>query len=120
MPKKNDPLDDYQKIKNEMVVDQVNEVLRNHPDKYIEKLEEIGFQYFEEEDAEQIEEDNAVPENDRQKRLVLYFEGTDAYSNVKKVRGSGLKFSTSAPFYLYFIISKPIFCYLHPDLNLKL
>jgi hypothetical protein len=75
MKKKNNPLDDFQKIKNEMAVDAVNEVFRNHPDNYISKLEEIGFQYFEEEDTEKIEEDNAVPENDRQKDLVSYFDG---------------------------------------------
>ncbi len=75
MKKKNNPLDDFQKIKNEMAVDAVNEVFRNHPDNYISKLEEMGFKYFEEEDTEKIEEDNAVPENDRQKDLVSYFDG---------------------------------------------
>jgi hypothetical protein len=74
MAKKNNPLDDYQKIKNEMVVDAVNEIFRKHPDKSIQKLEEIGFKYYEEDDTEQIEEDNAVPENDPQKFLVSYFE----------------------------------------------
>jgi hypothetical protein len=80
MTKKNNPLDDYQKIKNEMVVDAVNEIFRKHPDKSIQKLEEIGFKYHEEDDTEQIEEDNAVPENDRQKFLVSYFEGENELS----------------------------------------
>jgi hypothetical protein len=80
MAKKNNPLDDYQKIKNEMVVDAVNEIFRKHPDKSIQKLEEIGFKYYEENDTEQIEEDNAVPENDRQRFLVSYFAGKNELS----------------------------------------
>jgi hypothetical protein len=78
--KKNNPMDEYQKVKNQMVVDAVNEVFRNHPDNYISKLEEIGFQYFEGEDTEKIEEDNAVPENDHQKDLVAYFNGKSVLS----------------------------------------
>lgn len=73
--KKNNPLGDYQKLKNEMVVDAVNEVFRKHPDKYIQRLEEIGFKYHEEEDNEQIEEDNSATENKRQEFLVAYFNG---------------------------------------------
>jgi len=75
MSKKSTPLDEFQKIRNEMVVDKVNEIFRKHPDKYIQKMEEIGFQYHEEDDFEKIEEDNAVPQNKRQKYLIAYFKG---------------------------------------------
>ena len=39
-------------------------------------MEEIGFEYFEDDnDCEEIEERNAQPENQRQRDLVAYFEG---------------------------------------------
>ena len=75
MLKKNNAPDEFQKLKNELVVDKVNEVFRKYPDKYIQKLEEIGFQYHEEDDFEKAEEDEAVPENKRQEYLISYFEG---------------------------------------------
>ena len=68
-------LDEYRKIKSEMLFDKVNEVFRKNPDNYIQKLEEIGFEYHEEEDYEKIEEDKATPQNDRQEYLVAYFDG---------------------------------------------
>ena len=55
----------------------MNEIFRAHknPGKRIEKMEEIGFTYVEDEcDYEEIEEKNARPENGRQKKLVSYFE----------------------------------------------
>jgi len=73
--KDKDYLDEYQKIRSEILFDQVEEIFKKHPDNYIEKLEELGFAYHEEEDYEKIEEDKAVPENDRQKYLSSYFEG---------------------------------------------
>jgi len=68
-------LDEYRKIKSEMLFDKVNKIFRKHPDNYIQKLEEIGFEYHEEEDYEKIEEDSAAPQNDRQEYLVAYFDG---------------------------------------------
>jgi len=68
-------LDEYQKIKNEIIVDKVNEIFRKNPDNYISKMEELGFEYHEEEDYEKIEEDSAVPQNNRQNYLVAYFDG---------------------------------------------
>jgi len=75
MSKKNNPLDDYQKLKNEVIIDRVNQIFRKHPDKYIQRMEEAGFVYYEEEDFEKIDEDNAVPENKRQEYLIAYFDG---------------------------------------------
>ena len=67
--------DDYEKLKNEIIRDRVNEIFRNYPQDYIAKLEEIGFKYFEDdEDSEELEERNAKPENKRQKNLAAYFE----------------------------------------------
>jgi hypothetical protein len=68
-------LDDYQKIKDEIVHERVNDIFRNHPRDYIAKLKELGFEYFEDDDdSEEMEERNAGPENKRQRDLVAYFE----------------------------------------------
>ncbi len=73
---KDSVLNDYEKLKNEFIRDKVSEIFRNHPKNYIAKMEEIGFEYFEEDnDCEEIEERNAQPENQRQRDLVAYFEG---------------------------------------------
>jgi len=75
---KDSVLEDYAKLKNEIIRDKVNEIFRNHPKDHIAKMEELGFEYFEDDDDddyyEQIEERNARPENQRQRDLVAYFE----------------------------------------------
>lgn len=74
--KDKDPVfNDYEKLTNEIIRDKVNEIFRNHLKDYIAKMEELGFEYFEEDDDyEEIEERNARPENQRQRVLVAYFE----------------------------------------------
>lgn len=68
-------LDDYEKLKNEIIRDKVSEIFRNHSKCHIAKMEEIGFEYFEgDDDYEEIEERNAKPENQRQRDIVAYFE----------------------------------------------
>ena len=69
-------LDEFEKLKNEIIRDKVSDIFRKHPKDYIAKLEELGFKYFEDEDddSEEIEERNAKPENQRQRDLVAYFE----------------------------------------------
>jgi len=68
-------LNDYKELKNEIIRDKGNEIFRKYPKDYIAKMEEIGFQYFEDDnDYEEIEERNAKPENQRQIDLVAYFE----------------------------------------------
>lgn len=73
---KDSVLDDYGKLKNEIIFDKVSEIFRKHPKDYIAKMEELGFEYFEDDDDdnEEIEERNAKPENQRQRELVAYFE----------------------------------------------
>ena len=73
---KDSVLDEYEKLKNEIIRDKVNDIFRKHPKDYIAKMEELGFQYFEDDydDNEEIEERNAKPENQRQRDLVAYFE----------------------------------------------
>lgn len=77
MSKKNKDavLGDYEKLKNEIIRDRVNDLFRNHPKDYIAKMEELGFEYFEDEDDyEEIEERHAKADNQRQRDLVAYFE----------------------------------------------
>ena len=72
---KDSVLDDYEKLKNQIIRDKVNDIFRNHPKDYIAKMGELGFEYFEDDDdSEEIEERNAKPENQRQRDLVAYFE----------------------------------------------
>ena len=68
-------LEEYEKLRNEMLVEKVDEIFRTQPENYIAALEEIGFTYVEEEDEEEIEEKNARSENQNQRDLVAYFEG---------------------------------------------
>ena len=69
--KKAFPRDDE---KTKKAFDAADKIFRNHPKDYISRLEEIGFEYHEEEDYEEIEERNAEPVNRNQRELVLYFE----------------------------------------------
>ncbi len=71
----------YEKLRDEIVIDKVNEIFRIQPDNYIAALEEIGFEYHEEDDYEEIEERNARPENQNQKDLVAFFKGEKKLSD---------------------------------------
>lgn len=80
--KKKDPvIKDYEKLRDEIVIDKVNEIFRTQPDNYIAALEEIGFEYHEEDDYDEIEERNARPENQNQKDLVAFFKGEKKLSD---------------------------------------
>lgn len=77
---KDDILSEYLKLKNEMIRDKVDEIFRTQPDNYITALEEIGFTYYDEDDPEEIEEENAKAENRDQRDLIDYFEGDQEVS----------------------------------------
>ena len=81
--KKKDPtIEKYEKLKNEIIIEKVDEVFRTQPDNYISALEEIGFKYYDDDDdMEEMEEANAKPENQNQKDLVAYFEGQKELSD---------------------------------------
>jgi hypothetical protein len=62
-------------IESEILREKVNEIFRDHPQDYISKLEDIGFEYFDDDlPDEEAEEREAKPENQRQKDLVDFFE----------------------------------------------
>jgi hypothetical protein len=73
--KEKDPLEEYLKLKNEMIRDKVEDIFQTQPEHWGKALEEIGFKYVEEEDPEEIEERKARPRNKAQRDLVAYFEG---------------------------------------------
>jgi len=79
---KDDSLDDYKKLKDEIIIDKVNEIFRSGSDNYLAALEEIGFKYHEEDDDEEIEERKAKPKNKNQRKLVTYFEGAEDASEM--------------------------------------
>lgn len=67
---------DSRKLRDEMLIEQVNEIFRTQPGNYIAALEKLGFQCYEDDDDEdEIEEEKARPENENQRSLVEYFEG---------------------------------------------
>jgi len=65
---KDDVLNDYQRSRNEIIRDKVDEIFRTQPDNYISALEKIGFKYYDDDDPEEIEEKNAKSENQDQPR----------------------------------------------------
>jgi hypothetical protein len=72
---KDDILDEYQDLENEIIRDKVDEIFRTQPDNYISAMEEIGFKYYDDDDLDETEEKNAKPVNQNQRDLVEYFEG---------------------------------------------
>ncbi len=73
--KKDPVIEEYKKLKDEIIFDKVDEIFRTQPDNYISALEEIGFKYYEDDDYEEAEEAKARPKNQNQKDLVAYFQG---------------------------------------------
>jgi hypothetical protein len=80
---KDKTIEEYEKLGNKIAMDKVDEIFRTQPNNYISALEEIGFKYYEddENDNEEIEEANAQPENQNQKDLVAYFNGEKKLSD---------------------------------------
>jgi hypothetical protein len=81
--KKDKTIEEYEKLRNKIAMDKVDEIFRTQPDNYISALEEIGFTYYEDDydDNEEVEEANAKPENQNQKDIIAYFEGEKELSD---------------------------------------
>jgi len=78
---KDSVLANYKKLEIEIKRDKVSEIFRKHPRDYVTKMEEIGFEYFaDDENYEEIEERNAKPQNRRQREIVGYFENKNKLS----------------------------------------
>jgi len=66
----------HDEIDDEMLVEEVNEIFKDHPDEWISRLEDLGFEYFDDDMLdEETEENEAYPENLLQQLLVDFFEG---------------------------------------------
>lgn len=69
-------MNDYEKLRHEMIRDKVGGAIKENPGNYRKALEEIGFTWFDDGcSSEEEEESVARPENDRQRLLVTYFDG---------------------------------------------
>lgn len=67
---------DYEELRDEMIRDKVRKAVAENPGDVRKALEENGFAWFDDDYPSEEEEENAaVPENDRQRQLVSYFEG---------------------------------------------
>lgn len=76
MATQKDILKEYQKIKTELLFEQVRKVIINNPHDWRNQLEMLGFEWYEENDDKDITEENkALPDNENQGFLVSYFEG---------------------------------------------
>lgn len=68
--------DDFDKFKRELVFEQVSKAIKENPKNWASKLEELGFQWVDDENDEDEDEENvAKPGNANQELLVAYFEG---------------------------------------------
>lgn len=79
MSKRNKPkvFPDPDQLDDDSIFDEVNHTFKEHPKNYIAKLEEIGFEFREDDDfdKEEQEEAEAKPLNSNQMQLVSYFNG---------------------------------------------
>ncbi|MCK4390469.1 MAG: hypothetical protein KAV83_09570 [Desulfobacterales bacterium] len=74
--------DDFEKLRHELVFEQVSKTIKQNPKNWASKLEELGFQWVDDESGEEeVEENIAKPENLNQELLVAYFEGAAKLSD---------------------------------------
>ena len=68
--------DDFEKLRRELVFEQVSKAIKENPKNWASKLEELGFEWVDDESGEEeVEENLSKPENLNQELLVAYFEG---------------------------------------------
>ena len=69
---------EFKELKTELLFEQVSAAVKDHPKEWRHKLEELGFEWHDDEgDEEQDikEENESKPKNRNQETLVAYFEG---------------------------------------------
>ena len=68
--------DEFDDIEDDVIRDEVDRIFKKYPHDHIRKLEEIGFEYFDDEfDEEEQEEAVAKPLNSNQQHLISFFNG---------------------------------------------
>ncbi|MFZ1641279.1 MAG: hypothetical protein WAV07_07515 [Candidatus Contendobacter sp.] len=71
MTTQKDILKEYQKIKTDLLFEQVRKIIKDNPRDWHNQLEMLGLEWHEEDDNKDIlEENRALPENENQKSLV--------------------------------------------------
>jgi hypothetical protein len=71
------PEDDLEKLMRELVFEQVANAIKEDRKNWVSRLEELGFQWFDDEDGQEgFGEASAKPENPDQELLVAFFEGS--------------------------------------------
>jgi hypothetical protein len=69
--------DDFERLKREIIFDRVAGTIKEDPENWADRLEELGFQWFDDEDdQEENEEAAATPANQNEQLIVDYLEGT--------------------------------------------
>ena len=66
--------EEYEDIKNEILMDKVSDTIKKDPKNWRNNMEEIGFTWIDDSQDEIEEEKNATPMNSSQEYLVAYFE----------------------------------------------
>ena len=67
--------EEYEDIKDKLLMDKVSDAIRKDPKNWINNMEEIGFTWMDDSQDEIEEEKNACPQNINQEYLVAYFDG---------------------------------------------
>ena len=80
---KNRSDDDFEKLRRELVFEQVSKAMNEDPKSWATKLEELGFEWVDDKygEEEEVEESLAKPVNPNQDLLVAYFEGAAKLSD---------------------------------------
>ena len=82
--KRDDILEEYQRLKVELRFEQVDAVIKNHPQDWRDKLESLGFKWYDDDtnnEQEILEENCATPKNSNQKILMSYLEGDTSFES---------------------------------------
>ena len=73
--------EEYEDIKNEILMDKVSDTIKKDPKNWRNNMEEIGFTWIDDSQDEIEEEKNATPMNGSQEYLVAYFEENIIFNN---------------------------------------
>ena len=73
--------EEYEDIKNELLMDKISDTIKKDPKNWRNNMEEIGFTWIDDSQDEIEEEKNATPMNVSQEYLVAYFEENIIFNN---------------------------------------
>ena len=73
--------EEYEDIKNELLMDKISDTIKKDPKNWRNNMEEIGFTWIDDSQDEIEEEKNATPLNVSQEYLVAYFEENIIFNN---------------------------------------